>query len=223
VDLSTSTVGAGWNVEATGTLRMAYGRVDNQSLIFISNGSVFNADSSTKLPNNYSGSVGTLDVSENGQILCVLTGFSPGFVKCYQLQYSTLEGGILEMSNLGSLNTGSNPKDVSLTRDGLIAYTASGAPYGFRGFDLVTMSTIHTLSVGTDCYPNNVEISSLELLYGGSDGKVWIYNIDGVEQNNYHLAGPGKEIRDRQLVISGDGTRMIVSTNDPTIQMLTAP
>ncbi len=77
-------------------------------------------------------------------------------------------------------------------------------------------------------YPNNVEISNTDLLYGGSSSwygplDVWIYDQNGVEQNSYYLSGYANAIRDRQLVVSGDGVRVIVSTDDPTIQMLTAP
>ncbi len=225
VDLDTYAVGTAW--DASGADWLAYGRVDNKDLVFTSNGVVFDVDTGTALPNNFTSSIGTVNVSQNGEKLGILTGFYPARFKCYRMDYSELGDGKLTMLSLGSVDTGGSvPYDIALTQDGTLAYVASGNLDDFLGFDLETMSQVQTLPAGGR--PNNAEVNEDDLLYGGAASRtgpldVWIYDRTGVLQNSYYLSEAVNYIRDRQLVVSGDGVRMIVSTDDPTIQMLTAP
>jgi hypothetical protein len=225
VELDTPSVGSAWPLSGSGLLYLAYGRVDNKPLVFASNGAVIDANSGVGLSSGIDGGK-ALTVSKNGEILCILSGSSPGFVNGFRMSYSELGGGRLIVASLGEGNTGSNPKDVALSQDGSHAYTASGAPYEFRVFDTDTMSLVGTLPANN--YPNCMEVGENNLVYGGSSSSygpldVWIYDLDGVEQNSYYLTGSGDRIHDRQLAVSGDGLRMIVSSSDPSIQFVTAP
>jgi len=233
ISLDTLTVNTAWNVTGSGNLWLAYGRVDNKPFIFAGNGTVYDADSGVALPNTfdiggyyYGGSV--LNVSQNGKTMCgVKVGLSPYTIECFQLRYSSLGTGALTMTSLGDVRgPGGNVKDVALIHDGTRAYVASGSPYNFIGFDMSTMLQDQTLPA--NAYPNCVEISPDNLLYGGTSSwygslDVWIYDISGVEQNSYYLSGYADNIRDRQLAVSGDGLRMITSVTDPAVKFVTAP
>lgn len=234
VNLNTMTAGTAWDLTGSGSLWLGYGRVDNKSLVFSGNGMVHDADTGQALPASFTiasyttGSV--INVSQSGDMLCgVKTGLSPYSIECYSLDYSELGAGYLTMTSHGSVRgPGGNAKDVALVRDGSRAYVASGAPYNFIGFDTSTMLEDQTLPA--NAYPNSVEVSADNLLYGGTftwygsltgDQDAWIYATDGVLQNSYYVSGYAKEIRDRQLVVSGDGLRMIISVTDPAIKILT--
>ncbi len=227
VDLNTMTAGTAWDLSGTGSLWLGYGRVDNKALVFASNGGVYDAGTGAALPATLTISGGSvLNISQNGETLCgVSTGVSPYTISCFTLAYSELASGALTMTSTGSVRgPGGNAKDVALVRDGSRAYVASGAPYNFIGFDTTTMLQDQTLPA--DAYPNSVEISSDNLLYGGISGlygplDTWIYDTAGVEQNSYYVSGYAKTIRDRQLCVSGDGLRVIISVTDPAIKMLT--
>ena len=75
-------------------------------------------------------------------------------------------------------------------------------------------------------YPNNIEIGPNGLIYGGSSSwygplDVWVYNTAGALQYSGYASGYVKEILDRELVVSGDGSRVILLTDDPSLQFIT--
>lgn len=226
VNLDTMTAGTAWNLSGSGTLRLAYGRVDTKGLVFASNGAVYDEGTGSPLTTTISTVRSVLNVSQNGKKLCgINTGISAYTVACSTLAYSDLGSGTLSMTNTGSVSgPGGNARDVALLRDGSRVYVASGAPYNFIGFDTSTMKQDQTLTA--DAYPNSVEISADNRVYGGISSSygpldTWIYATDGVLQSSYYQSAYAKQIRDRQLVVSGDGLRMVVSVTDPAIKIVT--
>lgn len=210
--------------------RITYGRVDNRPFLFASNGAMIDLTSGDDYSLNlrfYDTFDGNLDVSRNGEKLCgINSGTSPYSLDCYRLKYSYLNEGNLDFTHIGGVahGSGSNGSDVAVTPDGSHVYAASGAPYVFLRFDAETMQKDQELPA--DAYPNNVELGSDGLLYGGISGSygpldAWIYNANGVEQSSYYLSGYADEILRRQLVVSGDAMRMIALTSDPKMEFVT--
>jgi len=204
--------------------------VDSRPFLFSSGGSIIDLTDEASYQINlgfYDTFNGNLDVSLNGEKLCgINSGISPYSLDCYRLKYSYLDEGDLEVTHIGGVahGSGSNGRDVALTPDGNHVYAASGAPYIFLRFDTETMEKNQELPA--DAYPNNVEIGSDGLLYGGISGwygplDVWIYDLNGVEQGSYYLSGYADNILRRQLVVSGDALRMVALTGDPKMEFVT--
>jgi len=227
IDLETYADVKSWD---TGEIdRLDFGRIDNQPILFTSHGSMIDlvsgVDHGIEL-RIYDRFDGNLDVSQNGRKMCgINTGISPYSLECYALEYSHLESK-LEATPLGGVEhgSGSNGSDVALTPDGKHVYAASGAPYVFLRFNTETLQKDQELPA--DAYPNNVEIGSDGLLYGGISGTygpldVWIYNANGVEQSSYYVSGYAQSIIDRQLVVTGDALRIIALTDDPKMEFVT--
>lgn len=228
IDLETYVDVKTWDTGQLETL--TYGRVDNRSFLFSSGGAIIDLVNEANYPISlgiYDRFNGNLDVSRNGKKLCgINSGLSPYSLDCYRLKYSHLNGGDLDVAHIGGVahGSGSNGRDVALTHDGSYVYAASGAPYIFIRFDAETLQKDQELPA--DAYPNNVEMGSDGLLYGGIDGSygpldAWIYDENGVEQNSYYLSGYADNILRRQLVVSGDATRMVALTSDPKMEFVT--
>jgi len=207
-----------------------FGRVDGQPFLFSSDGSIIGLESDDAVSISlgfYDKFNGNLDVSRNGEKLCgINSGLSPYSLDCYALKYSYLAGAGLDVTHLGGVahGSGSNGRDVAVTDDGSKVYAASGAPYVFIRFDTETLQKDQELPA--DSYPNNVEIGSDGLLYGGVSSwygplDAWIYDSNGAEQSSYYLSGYADNILARQLVVSGDATRMIALTEDPKMAFVT--
>jgi DNA-binding beta-propeller fold protein YncE len=230
VNLDTDAVDSPIDLAGAGSLWLAYGRTQGKSLLFSSTGLILDPDTGSAFATTFlagynSGSMPA--ISQNGEKVCgVRLGVSPYTIECYDIDYSAKNGGALTLTSLGTARPGSNAKDLALTQDGSRVYVASGAPYNFVGIDTDTMVQDQTLPA--NAYPNCVEIGSNNLLYGGAFSwygplDLWVYSFTGIEQSSYYISGYADEIRDRQLVLSGDGLRIILSATDPKVVMLDSP
>jgi len=232
VDLGTQSVGSAWTTTAASVFRIAYARPITHGVVLSSAGRAYDVDTGTAYSNTFS--IGkNLAANLDGNKFCgVNEGFSPYTLTCQRLDYVHISGQL--MTGLVGSNTpagleiavGSNGKDVALSHDGTIAYVASGAPYGLLMYNTENMTQL--LYVATGAYPIAVEVgpdnrilTASSVWYGPLD--VWVFDPSYTPLGNYYLSGNAKSIRDRQLAVSGDGRRIIVSTDDPSVQIVTAP
>ena len=117
-------------------------------------------------------------------------------------------------------------RDIALNADGSGVYGASGAPYYCTRDDTATGAVGQ---LGPDRpYPGNVEVGPDGRIYCGrystisSDKDVYVFDSAGTELGSVRLAGTsGIGLLDRQLLISGDGLRVIGL--DPALKIVTAP
>jgi hypothetical protein len=230
VDLDTRAVGNAWNLNKSSIAKIAYSRPKGNGMLVVDDGRVYNLDSPSSNPGTYSLDFyygqATLASSLYGNRFCAIdSGISLYHIKCYGLDYSYLDGGVLTVSPASSRSgVGSNGADVAVNKDGSLVYAASGSPYSFIVYDANTMEHVQTLA--GDAYPNNVEIDSHGLIYGGISSwygpdDVWVYDSNGVELYRDYVSGYAENILTRQMVVSGDGNRMIILVSDPGLIFLT--
>lgn len=241
VNLENYAIAASWALSGSvSTLRLAYTRTKASTMVMAGNGRVYDATSGSEMTASFV-SGAHLSVSRDGSTLCAVNaGVSPYTLTCYQLDYTALNGGVFEANNSvshrasgGSYGAGSSGQDVAVSADGSRVYVASGAPYSFIGYDYDGSVITEAQNLPGDAYPNNIEIGNDDLIYAGAsvwygnhatgDDDVWVYNAGGVAQSSYYLSASAKNLLARQLVVSADGSRMIVLTNDPKMIITTLP
>ena len=232
VDLDAQSVGTPWSTGTSSPYGIAMTRIESHDIVITTN-RAYNANTDTAYMATFilSSNIAT---SLNGTKACgVDQGLSPYTLYCMSMVYSSLNGGLVVTHNPNTLaidsNTsfvGSNGMDVALSHDGTYVYVASGAPYGLAVFNTDTLAYLQT--VATDAYPNNAEVGIDGHIYTASFSwygpkDVWVFDAGLNPLGDYYLSGYAQSIRDRQMVVSGDGKRIIVSTDDPTLQFVTAP
>lgn len=136
-------------------------------------------------------------------------GLSPSTLTQYALVYSALTPDGLSVTLGPSTSGGSNGQDICVAADGSKVYTANGSPYVFQAFDSNALQPTQTLP-GT-AYPDNAECGWNGLFVVGADAyfnatDVWVYNV---------LRGA--------LVLSGDNTRIIGSSDVPSLDFHSIP
>lgn len=230
VNLDTRSVGTAWNSTGMSTSsRLGYARPGGYGIVLVAkygigvSGGIHEATTGTELSVTFATGIHEVAVSLQSNLLCRLSA-------CHDLSYSDFAGGVVSVGPVRLAGAGSNCKDVAVNSDGTRAYYACGSPYEFSVFDTATSPMSKVAAFPGDAYPDAVEIDSNGLIFGGANvlygavstkPDVWIYDSSGVEQSNYYVSGNAKGIRDRQLVVSGDGLRMIAITNDPKIVFTT--
>ncbi len=234
VDLVSLSVGAAWNLSKTSNIHLAYSRPNGFPVVIADDGSIRDARTGTALGPNFStGYYGwlILAASLNGNKFCGIdSGLSPYTFHCYNTAYSYLkDGSFLLTSPKGSAYgsaVGSNGMDIALSADGSRVYAASGSPYYFVVYDGESLAQVQSLP--GDAYPNNVEVGPDGLIYAACSSwygplDTWVYDSTGFLQYSGYNSGYAGGILQRQLVVSGDGSRIILLNDDPSIRFLSTP
>ena len=217
VNLSTFTSQPGWD-SVSGMDSMVVKRVNGKEILFTGSGQAYDTETGTQLVSSYGtyyySTYNSVAVSKSGKVMCTMNrGLSPYSLYCYDISYSYVDDQ-LSLNYHGNVahGSGSNGRDVALSDDGTKVYAASGSPYNFNVFNTTTMELVQTLAA--EAYPNAAEVGPNGIFYGGIDGyyettDVWAYDQAGNQISNYVVAGYYKNLRSGQLVISGDGSRLI--------------
>jgi hypothetical protein len=221
VRLSDWSVGAGWLLAsgANPKPRLAYARTDGFPLLIGTDGAIHAAGSGSVLTMFAAVGVYSSDLlvtaSRDGHTFC--------FPSCESVRYSVLGGGSVTTASLAA---GGGSRDVALVADGSVVLGASGSPYTCQGWN--TASGAQLLDLAADAYPNNVEVGSDGRLYcaafswyGSKD--VWVYDPSSAPIGSLRVAGYAKAILDHELVVSGDGRRLAVLTDDPALVLVSTP
>lgn len=161
-------------------------------------------------------SLGTTYFGYHNQLVATANGrkvYAPG--AAWNVDYSSMSGGVLLVSLQGFFATGVNPKDVAVSDDGARLYSASGDgirvnwdyyPYKCAVTDPVDLSLAGVLP-GGDAYPNNVELTSDGRVICGlysSSLDFYLHSSAGALIQSYQI-GYGGSLVDQQLVVTPDG------------------
>ncbi|RCL85790.1 hypothetical protein [Hyphomonas sp.] len=222
VDLSTYEVQEGWSTEYLDS--MVVRRVNGKEILFTGSGLAYDLANREQLDVDFGlytyNNRNSVDVSRNGEKLCLLDeGLSPFSLYCFSLTYRHRDGGTLHSLYHGDVDhgVGSGGADTALSLDGTVAYTASGSPYQFNVFDTTTLKQVQTLAGNP--YPTAAEVDVNGIFYGGfritrDQGDVWAYDREGSLIKKYSVGKSSDQLRQRQLIISGDGSRIIGAISD---------
>jgi len=221
VNLENLTIGTGWSLAsgANSSPRVSYMRTNGVPVLVVTDG-VIHGPTGTALatfaqPSQLSS--GTLvTTSLQGNAFCA--------GGCRSLDYSAVGGGTFSMA---SLMGGFASRDIALNADGSRVYGANGAPYYCTGESTATGAV--EVQLGTNLYyPGNIEVGPDGRIYCGrystlsTDKDVYVFNSAGTELGSVRLASTsGIGLLDRQLLVSGDGLR--VMGLDPALEIVTAP
>ena len=221
VNLDNLTIGTAWSLAsgANSSPRVSYMRTNGVPVLVVTDG-VIHGPTGTALatfaqPSQLSS--GTLvTTSLQGSAFCA--------GGCRSLDYSAVGGGTFSVA---SLMGGTGSHDIALSADGSRVYNASGAPYYCTGESTATGAVV--VQLGPDrVYPGNVEVGPEGRIYCGrystlsTDKDVYVFNSAGTELGSVRLASTsGIGLLDRQLLVSGDGLRVIGL--DPDLEIVTAP
>ncbi len=141
----------------------------------------------------------------------------PDFATVHRLKRSALNGGEMRATLSVSAGTAQGREgQACISADGMMLYTASGAPYNFPGTSMVTGQVTQVLPA--DAYPNSIQCLWNGAIVGGIDGyyrtyDVWIYDgTTGLQLANVSSSegtGAYRSLLERGIAVSGDATRMI--------------
>jgi hypothetical protein len=224
VNLDTYVIGSAWSLAAAPSYpRLAYSRPDTVGVVLASDGRIYQASDGSRLTPTFS--AGNIAANANSDVFFIQAlGSSGHSLYRYSIAYTEVGGGQLLVSQTHSRSESGFAADIAVNADGTRVYTASWSPYNFPVYDGSDLTSITTL-VGA-AYPAAVEVDLNGLLFAASRvhygavstaPDVWIYDTTYTEKANYYLSGYAKYLLDRQLVVSGDGIRMIGLTNDPKL------
>jgi len=232
IDLDRSKPGSPWALESTDPGDLTYARTRGHGLVVAGTGSFYDADSGALLAPSFRGGASgivAIDASLDGTRLCRIDRGSAYDMECYALDFDPDSGGLevgaaVAGESIGDWGVGSNGQDIALSVDGSLAFVASGSPYNFRAYD--SSGAVVSILAG-DAYPNNVEVTDqgvtlagASVSYGAAD--VWLYAPDGSLLASHKMSGSMHTLRPRQLKASGDGTRLVALTDEPTLAFVTA-
>jgi hypothetical protein len=236
VNLASLTPGMSWSLnESTSTnstTQLAYARPNGQGAVLTNSSKIFEAATGAPFRNvtgTFNNSpTGGIAASLDGSLICSLWNgyYSPYSLYCYGLRYTELNGGSLTLTARPSspYGVGYNSVDLAINHDGSRVYVAAGSPSSFVVHDGQTMNTLPSLVADTS--PNAVEVGPDNRLYGTANTRygakdLWAYDNTGTALGSYRLAGYAKIVLERQLKLSGDGKRLVVLTDEPSLKFAT--
>ncbi|HKE97248.1 MAG TPA: hypothetical protein VKB34_23255, partial [Povalibacter sp.] len=157
--------------------------------------------------------------SDQRRLYTALQPFSPSDVLLQEVRYSTLSDGLSGRrlaENSGHFDPGSraNCADTALAADQSRVYLACGAPYQFDYLDSGTL--VYGGALPADAYPNNIEtswnglIAATATIAAPASANLWVYDSLGVRRAL--LGAGGGNVFQRTLRFSGDGTRLLTTT-----------
>jgi sugar lactone lactonase YvrE len=229
VSLPSLAKAAAWPLSSAvdGNVHVLAIRPNGVEIVLLSNGTALAAADGRSLGKN-GPSGGVLAAPADGKMVYVQDqGYSPASLGGYKTDYSEMGGGTLFVANAAGAawnSAGSNGTDVAASPDGKRVYGASGAPYRCSAYQGSDLSLVGSLP-GGDAYPNNVEVGSDGRVYCGisgwyTDADVWVHAADGTLLKSFKFAGYARALRDRQMVVSGDGMIVVGLTDDPLMAIV---
>jgi sugar lactone lactonase YvrE len=160
----------------------------------------------------------------------VLIAGQPSLSPASVYAYSVDTGGALTFQRRSDHSaTGSNLRDLALSRDGTTVYLAQGWPYGIQAFAVADMSA-QSQFIPTTAYPNAVEVSrDGTRIAAGSDATydpdVFLLRPDGIQVGSFEL---GENLVSGALAWAPGGGRLYAvsqhwSGGAPSLHVLPAP
>lgn len=222
VDLATRSVQPGW--QAPSTYSMAVGRVDGRNILFTGSQEAYDAETGRRLLNSFGerfySNFNSVAVSRNGERMCLIDrDISPYDLHCFDTSYSHPDDGYLTLINNGGVEhgVGSDGRDIALSNDGSRVYIAASSDQ-FLVVDTKTLQPVQRLP--TSAYPNAAEVDLNDVFYGGNSAPydpidIRAFDSLGILRSTYSSRNfPMSTLTRRQLVVSGDGSRLIGGTTE---------
>ena len=211
---------------------VAYARPAAHPVLLLGDGAIYNVATGAKYQATFSagwygGSLSfAVDPSSN-YFYAQNLGLSPSTLTQYAIAYSALTVDGLAVTPGPSASGGSNGQDICVAADGSKVYTANGAPYEFHAFSAIVLQPAQTLTAAP--YPNNAECGWNGLFVGGAAAyynavDVWAFRPDGTPVTTLSMH-PGylNNLQPDALVLSGDNTRVIGSSDVPSLDFHSMP
>lgn len=228
LDLNTLTKLAAWPVAGTvdRATHMKVIRPNGEELLLTSERGAYRVATGQRLETPFRN--GVMAASADGRHVYVQNedSITPNAVTIYDVDFSAMGGGTLfaaagRTSAVGNGNTG---KDIAISADGATIYSASSTPARCTVAKASDLSNVGILP-GGDTAPDNVEVDSFGRVFCGSaapfgSNDVWLHSAAGTLLKAFRVAGIGKNLLERQMVVSGDGMMLISVTDDPSISFI---
>ena len=218
-----------WN--SGSVIGMAYARPSGQAVLLLGNGTIFNVATGHEYQARFAAQEYAPDLSiapdsASRYFYVQDQGLSPSSLEQYELHFSALNPDGLSVTAGPSASGGSNGRDLCVAGDGSQVYTANGAPYDFPAFSSNGLQPSQTLP-GT-AYPNNAACGWNGVFVGGADAyysatDVWVYRRDGTQLATLRMHTGLNDLLPSTIVLSGDDTRIIGSTNAPSLDFHSIP
>jgi hypothetical protein len=228
INLTTRTVATPFG-DATGTLiashGLAYGRVNGAGVLMWAGNAGLIVDGTSRVALAPFASSWVYSFSRDGRFMAGINrGISPASIVRVAVDYTTLNGGrLLASSATDSYNdfspVVSNGRDVALSADGSLVYSASGAPYNFPRYSGSPLR--YQGAFAADAYPTSVKVGSDGRVFGASSpssspANLWVYTASGSLVTSASANG----VRERQFVPSGDATMGLAVTDNASLLFL---
>jgi DNA-binding beta-propeller fold protein YncE len=206
--------------------RLALLRPNGVDLVALNDGSIYN--SAGRLLTSLPIQGGTLSAAADGKRLYVQDEDGTAVhLATYSIDHANLAGGTLFAALLPAathLGAGSGGQDIAVSADGGSVYTASSSPTRCSVLNSNDLGTVSYLASGNNA-PDNVEVGSDGRVYCGVAGKtapadVWVYSAAGVLQQQLKFVPVGRQLAQRQMVISGDGFILIGLNDDGVLNIV---
>jgi YVTN family beta-propeller protein len=160
-----------------------------------------------------------LDAALHGNVLCGVDRASgPMTLTCWDVFYD-LEQDRVETGSRGRLTTGTNGRDVAVSRDGSRAYLAQSSSDDFTVVDTSTLSVLTTLE--GDSFPVAVEVGPDDAIHAAAfvsddDRDFWVYEPGDYKRRlQESVSDEGDGIRARQVGVAADGRATVILSDRP--------
>lgn len=224
LDLATLSKQASWPVAGTvdRATRMKIIRPNGEELLLTSERGAYRVATGQRLETPFR--TGVMSASADGRRVYVQSADSTTTtVAVYDVDFSVMGGGTLfaVLARTGGIGNGFSGNDIAISPDGTRLYSASATPPRCTVAKAADLSNLGILS-GGDAWPSNVEVDSFGRVYCGSaapfgSNDVWMHSATGTLLKTFRVAGTGKNLMARQMMVSGDGMILISVTDDPAI------
>ncbi|WP_395403110.1 YncE family protein [Pseudoduganella sp. UC29_106] len=226
VDLATMTKQAAWPVTGVTDLetKLKVIRPNGEELLLTSEQGAYRVATGRRLATPFR--TGIIAASPDGRRVYVQNERDSTTVSIYDVDFSAMGGGTLFAveGRTAYAGNGSSGNDIAVSTDGTRVYSASATPSRCTVAKASDFSNLGILP-GGEPWPSNVEVDSLGRVYCGSaapygNNDVWMHSATGTLLKAFRLSGVGKNLLERQLVVSGDGMMLIGVTDDPSITFI---
>jgi hypothetical protein len=228
VDLNTMAKQATWrlSVNPDAGARLKVARPNGEELVLTFDRGAYRAATGQRLDTPFT--TGDIAVSPDGRRLFIQNESAlVATLNAYDMDFSAMGGGTLfaAASRLGGSAGGTAAgEDLAISVDGTRIFAASATPARCTVAQASDLSWLGILP-GGDTAPNNVEVDSFGRVYCGiasqyTGNDVFVHSTTGSLQKTFRLAGSGKQLLARQMVVSGDGMMLIGLSNDPRLTII---
>jgi len=212
--------------ESTG---MSYLRPSGHPILVTSEGTIYDVETGSPFSAR-AHSFGAAAVDPYSRFLYFqVAGTSSADVTQYSIRYSALSSDPINVSIARQMSYGGSGQDICASADGLRVYPVAGNQDSFAAFDTADLLQAQTLPVTPGIHTNSCACGWNGIFAGGANTHVepielWLFRPDGSYLTSFGLhPSTFNSVVRRTLVLSGDNTRLIGTTDVPSLDFRSAP